>query len=79
MIKSLTLFILILILIQNPNSQIKSLALHTSERTIIIEREALSHLIKLKSLGRGKVSCRFLRGTDRFLRGTDLVETGWGL
>lgn len=42
-------------LIQNPNYEIPSRPLHTSERTVLIEREALSHLLKPKWLGRGKV------------------------
>ncbi|MCR2847932.1 hypothetical protein KN825_15235, partial [Weizmannia coagulans] len=44
-------------LIQNPNYDIPSLPLHTSERTllIVIERNALSHLLNPKCLGRGKV------------------------
>jgi hypothetical protein len=41
--------------IQNPNYEIPSLPLHTSERTVIIERKALSHLLNPKWLGRGKV------------------------
>ena len=37
------------------NYEIPYLPLHTSERTVLIEREALSHLLKPKWLGRGKV------------------------
>ena len=48
-----------------------SLSLHTLERTVLIEREALSHLLKPKWLGRGKVP--FFRVPP----GTDPVETGW--
>ena len=60
--------------IQNPNCDIPSLPLHTSERTVLIERKALSHLLNPKWLGRGKVAFFF-----RVLLGTDPVETGWGL
>lgn len=35
-------------LIQNPNYDIFSLPLHTSERTVLIERNALSHLLNPK-------------------------------
>ena len=35
-------------LIQNPNYDISSLPLHTSERTVLIERKALSHLLNPK-------------------------------
>jgi hypothetical protein len=42
-------------LIQNPNYEIPSFPLHTSEGTVLIEREALSHLLNPKWLGRGKV------------------------
>lgn len=42
-------------LIQNPNYDIPSLPLHTSERTVLIDRNALSHLLNRKWLGRGKV------------------------
>lgn len=42
-------------LIQNPNYDIPSLPLHTSERTVLIDRNALSHLLNPKRLGRGKV------------------------
>ena len=59
---------------QNPNYDIPSLPLHTSERTVLIDRNALSHLLNLNpKLGRGKVP--FLR----ILPGTDPVEAGWGL
>ena len=61
-------------LIQNPNYETPSLPLHASERTVLIEREALSHLLNPKWLGRGKVLFFF-----RVLPGTDPVETGWGL
>lgn len=61
MIKSLTPLILITFsiwksnknekgkgrLIQNPNYEIPYLPLHTSERTVLIERETLSHLLRL--------------------------------
>ena len=47
--------------IQNPNCDIPSLPLHTSERTLLIEINALSHLLKPKWLGRGKVP--FFEGT----------------
>ena len=52
-------------LIQNPNYEIPSLPLHTSERTllIVIERNALSHLLNPKCLGRGKVPFFFFEGT----------------
>ncbi len=55
------------------NYEIPSLPLHTSERTVLIDRNALSHLLNPKCLGRGKVP--FLR----ILAGTDPVEAGWGL
>ena len=59
MIKSLTPLILITFskgrLIQNPNYDTPSLPLHTSERTVLIDRNALSHLFNPKWLGRGKV------------------------
>ena len=42
-------------LIQNPNYETPFLPLHASERTVLIEREALSHLLNPKWLGRGKV------------------------
>lgn len=89
MIKSLTPLILIttfsyilkkkkkkekVVLFKTPNSEIPSLPLHTSERTLIIERKALSHLLNPKWLGRGKVPFFF-----RVLPGTDPVETGRGL
>lgn len=71
MIKSLTPLILITFstkkmkkksrLIQNPNYDIPSLPLHTSERTVLIEINALSHLLNPKWLGRGKVP--FFEGT----------------
>lgn len=59
MIKSLTPLILIPFfneknekskgrLIQNPNYDIPSLPLHTSERTVLIEINALSHLLNPK-------------------------------
>ncbi|KAL2336743.1 hypothetical protein Fmac_011189 [Flemingia macrophylla] len=35
-------------LIQNPNYEIPYLPLHTLERTVLIEREALSHLLRLR-------------------------------
>jgi hypothetical protein len=35
-------------LIQNLNHHIPSLPLHTSERTVLIERKALSHLLNPK-------------------------------
>ena len=41
-------------LIQKPNYDIPSLPLHTSECTVLIERNALSHLLNPKWLGRGK-------------------------
>ena len=63
-------------LIQNPNYDIPSLPLHTSERTVLIDRNALSHLLNRKWLGRGKVPF-FLRILP--LPGTDPVEAGWGL
>lgn len=47
-------------LIQNPNYEIPSLPLHTSEGTVLIEREALSHLLNPKWMGRGKVPFFFL-------------------
>ena len=47
--------------IQNPNCDIPSLPLHTSERTLLIEINALSHLLNPKWLGRGKVP--FFEGT----------------
>ena len=50
--------------------------LHTSERTVLIERNALSHLLNPKWLGRGKGGSFFFGGV---LPGTDPVETGWGL
>ena len=56
------------------NYEIPSLPLHTSERTVLIERKALSHLLNPKWLGRGKVPFFF-----RVLLGTDPVETRWGL
>lgn len=59
-------------LIQNPNYEIPSRPLHTSERTVLIEREALSHLLKPGEE-------RFPFFSFRVLRGTDPVETGWGL
>ena len=44
------------VLFKTPNYEISSLPLHTSERTVLIEREALSpHLLKPKWLGIGKV------------------------
>ena len=74
MIKSLTPLILITFaiwkkknskwkgrLIQNPNYEIPSIPLHTPERTVLIERKALSHLLNPKWLGRGKVP--FFEGT----------------
>ena len=48
-------------LIQNPNYEIPSRPLHTSERTVLIEINALSHLLNPKWLGRGKVP--FFEGT----------------
>ncbi|KAF3638516.1 cyclic nucleotide-gated ion channel 16 family protein, partial [Capsicum annuum] len=47
--------------IQNPNCDIHSLPLHTSERTFLIEINALSHLFNPKWLGREKVP--FFEGT----------------
>ncbi|PHU15527.1 hypothetical protein BC332_16732 [Capsicum chinense] len=49
--------------IQNPNHDIPSLPLHTSECTLLIEVNTLSHLLNTKWLGRGKVS--FYEGTPR--------------
>lgn len=40
-------------LIQNPNYDILSLPLHTSERAVLIERKALSHLLNPKRLAGG--------------------------
>ena len=76
MIKSLTPLILITLLfqyekektnekrkgrlIQNPNHDIPSLPLHTSERTVLIEKNALSHLLNPKWLGRERF---FFEGT----------------
>ena len=42
-------------LIQNPNYDIPPRPLHTSERAVLIERKALSHLIKPKWLGKGSL------------------------
>lgn len=60
-------------LIQKPIYDIPSLPLHTSEHTVLIDRNALSYLLNPKWLGRGKVP--FLR----ILPGTDPVGAGWGL
>ena len=48
-------------LIQNPNHDTPSLPLHTSERTVLIEINALSHLLNPKWPGRGQVP--FFEGT----------------
>ena len=58
-------------LIQNPNYDIPSLPLHTSERTVLIEINALSHVLNPKWLGRGKGP--FFEGTPGNRSGGDEV------